>query len=97
MKQWDTMFRAVYRQLSVDYINLSICVRACVFVNSRWHGVPACYSRHSSGPGGNTGSVSRDNTRPKQSGTASLSLRVTVMKWGGVEALKGANMTHRKP
>ncbi len=43
----------------------------CVFVNSRWHSLPACYSRHSSGPGGNAGSLSRDNTRPKQSGSTS--------------------------
>lgn len=63
------------------------CVCVCVFVISRWHGVPACYSRHSSGPGGNTGSFSRDNTRPKQSGSTSrfvAALRMFDKKIGGI-------------
>lgn len=79
-----------YCHASVGHFDLSVLCGlqlsavfypACVSVPPRWHSVSACYSRHSSGSGGHTGSFSRDNTRPKQSGSTFLHLCTLQMLW----------------
>jgi len=70
--QWEALIWALSHPNMLNFSE-----SACVSVSFRRHSLPTSHSCHSSGPGGNTGSVSWDNTRPKQSGTTSVC--VTVM------------------